>query len=590
MANYYDNIVTYLEDSSKNNNKLYWTLMKDSFNIKLSNEIPPIEIYNDKGGKKLAYSDLDKIEALNSYFSSISTIDDSNETLPNMYNLCSSTFCKISIEEHEVSDIISILPVNKAIGPDCLSHKMLKSTLQSVVKSLTMLYNRSLSDRIFPSFWKIAHVIPLFKKDDPSLVSNYRPVSLLSCVSKIMERIIFRHVYNYFHGNNLFYRYQAGFLPGHSTVYQLLETYHSIVQNIDEGKLCCMVFCDLSKAFDRVWQKGLIFKLQTYGLSGDILQLFSSYLNHRSQKVMYKDLFSSKLDLYAGVPQGSVLGPLLFLIYVNDVAENMMSMCRLFADDNSLQQCSYNILDIEYKLNHDLHILESWSDKWFLKFNPSKTKVVFFNTKAISIMPKLFFKGDRLECVPVHRHLGLLLSQNLSWSAYIDGIVNNAYKKLGLLKKLKFKLSRNNLSKLYTTFIKPMLEYASVVWDGCSEQDSEKLEKVQLAAARIVTGLPIFATSETLYSETGWETLKIRRYVAKMSTMFKIHKGTVPEYLNTCNIVPNKHENVSKYNTRNKEQFIIPRCRLELFKKSFVPDAVKQWNLLKLDTREAVKT
>ena len=155
--------------------------------------------------------------------------------------------------------------------------------------------------------------------------------------------------------------------------------------------------------FDRVWHKGLLFKLQTYGITGDILQWFKSYLCNRSQKVLYKDLLSSKLNVFAGVPQGSVLGPLLFLIYMNDVADNMLSMCRLFADDNSLQQCSYNMLDIEYKLNHDLHILEFWSNKWLLKFNPSKTKVLYFSKKDNPVLPKLFFQGDRLECVPFHR-------------------------------------------------------------------------------------------------------------------------------------------------------------------------------------------
>ena len=298
---------------------------------------------------------------------------------------------------------------------------------------------------------------------------------------------------------------------------------------------------------------------------------------------MYKDLLSSKQNIFAGVPQGSVLGPLLFLIYVNDVAVNMLSTCRLFADDNSLQQSSNNMLELEYKLNHDLHILELWSKKCLLQFNPSKTKVIFFTKKNINITPKLFFKGDRLECVPVHRHLGLLLSHNLSWSEYIDSIVSSSYKKIGLLKKLKYKMGRPNLSKLYTSFIRPTLEYASIVWDGCSVQDTEKLEKVQLTAARIVTGLPIFASKESLYFETGWETLKTRRYVAKMITMFKINTRNVPDYLR--DIVPKKHENVSKYNTRNKDQFIVPRCNLELFKKSFVPDAIKHWNSLNIEAR-----
>ena len=177
------------------------------------------------------------------------------------------------------------------------------------------------------------------------------------------------------------------------------------------------------------------------------------------------------------MPQGSVLGPLLFLININDVAENMLSICRLFADDSSLQQSSYNVLDIEYKLNHDLQVLETWSNMWLLKFNPSKTKVVYFSRNANAIVPKLFFQGDRLECGSVHRHLGLLLSHNLSWSEYISSIVQKAYKKLRLLKKLKFRIGRKNLSKLYISFIRPTIEYASIVWDGCSAHDIEKLEK-----------------------------------------------------------------------------------------------------------------
>ena len=261
-------------------------------------------------------------------------------------------------------------------------------------------------------------------------------------------------------------------------------------------------------------------------------------------------------------------------------------ICRLFADDRSLQQSSYNVLDIEYKLNHDLQVLETWSNMWLLKFNPSKTKVVYFSRNANAIVPKLFFQGDRLECGSVHRHLGLLLSHNLSWSEYISSIVEKAYKKLRLLKKLKFRIGRKNLSKLYISFIRPTIEYASIVWDGCSAHDIEKLEKVQLSAARIFTGLPIFTSRESLYTETGWQTLQNRRYIAKMVTMFKIHNGGAPSYLN--NIIPDKHENISRYNTRNKHNYFIPRCRLELFKKSFVPDSIRLWNLLKAEAREAI--
>ena len=134
-----------------------------------------------------------------------------------------------------------------------------------------------------------------------------------------MERIVFKHVYNYFHCNNLFYKYQAGFLPGHSTVYQLIETYHNIVKNIDEGKSCMFFFAICQKAFDRVWHEGLLFKLQTYGINGSLLQWFKDYLYNRQHKVFFnKDLLSNSLKINAGVPQGSIFRPLLFLIYFFD--------------------------------------------------------------------------------------------------------------------------------------------------------------------------------------------------------------------------------------------------------------------------------
>ena len=160
-----------------------------------------------------------------------------------------------------------------------------------------------------------------------------------------------------------------------------------------------MIFCDLSKAFDRVWHKGLIFKLQKYGVCGNLLHWFENYLCDRKQKVMYKDMLSPCRSINAGVPQGSVLGPLLFLIYVNDVAENMISLCRLFADDNSLQYMSYNVANIEYILNHDLSVLDRWSSKWLLNFNPSKTKAVFFYIKI-----KLYSSKTSISTLSIRIH------------------------------------------------------------------------------------------------------------------------------------------------------------------------------------------
>ena len=161
-------------------------------------------------------------------------------------------------------------------------------------------------------------------------------MSLLSTVGKVFERVRFKHIYNYLYINNLLYMYQSGFLPGHSTTLQLIDIYHHICQSFDEKQYSCMVYCDISKAFDRVWHRGLLFKLRQNGIKGKFLDWISNYLSSRKQRLLINSSMSDETTVGAGVPQGSVLGPLLFLIYVNDISENLLSLTRLFADDSSL--------------------------------------------------------------------------------------------------------------------------------------------------------------------------------------------------------------------------------------------------------------
>ena len=184
-----------------------------------------------------------------------------------------------------------------------------------------------MEDRLCSSF---------LKKGDVSLPSNYRPISLISCVRKVMERVVYKHVYNHLVRLKLIYQYQSGFLPKHSTVHQLLELYNSILTSLENKEFSCFVFAYFSKAFDKVWHKGLLHKMNAYGIGGNLLNWFENYLHNRIQKVVNKNYSSSISDIYADVPQGSVLGHLLFLIYINDIGENLLSSTRLFADDTSL--------------------------------------------------------------------------------------------------------------------------------------------------------------------------------------------------------------------------------------------------------------
>ena len=211
---------------------------------------------------------LKRLRKLNSYFASISTVNDTNTDLPFFRNRSDVEFSQVEILDSEVTDVLKILKTNKATGPDGISNKMLKSTCNTICIPLTKLFNLSLRGSSYPKLWKISHVMPLFKKGDKALTCNYRPVSLTSNVSKTFERIIFKHMHNHLVENNLFYKYQSGFLPCHSTVHHLIELTHNACLSLENLETNCQIFCDISKAFDRVWHRGLLHKIRKVWFQG----------------------------------------------------------------------------------------------------------------------------------------------------------------------------------------------------------------------------------------------------------------------------------------------------------------------------------
>ena len=414
------------------------------------------------------------------------------------------------------------------------------------------------------------------------VVSNYRPISLLSCLGKLMERCVYKHVYNYLHFNDLLYKKQSGFLRGHSTVYQLLDIYQQVVSSLDSKQNLCMVFCDISKAFDRVWHRGLVFKLRQHGISGPLLNWFVNYLEGRKQSVVVNSVRSRSLSVNAGVPQGSVLGPLLFLVYVNDISENLLSISRLFADDTSLACSATQIPDIEGILNHDLFMISNWAKQWLVDFNPSKTVAMLFSNKNID-PPTLLFDNVHIQFVEDHKHLGLTLSSNGKWQVHVNNLTKSASKILGIMRNLKFKLKRDSLNQIYISFLRPILEYSSVAWDNCTEREKESLEKIQIKAARIVTGLTRSASLTNIYREIGWLSLDNRRKYQKIILVYKIINGLTPNYL--TDIFPRQVNNRTDYTLRNANDFDLIACRTELFAKSFFPSAVSLWNELPQDLK-----
>ena len=317
--------------------------------------------------------------------------------------------------------------------------------------------------------------------------------------------------------NSLIHKYQSGFLPGHSTVHHLIELIHHTCIALENHKINCQIFCDISKAFDRVWHRGLLLKLENYGITSDFLMWFQSYLCHRNQKVFVNEKFSLEKFISAGVPQGSVLGPLLFLIFINDISDDSHGMTRLFADDTSLSYSSLNIRDMQLLINTDLIRVSEWASRWLIRFNPQKTEVMLISNTHIEDTIELRMDNTVLDIVNTHKHLSVILSSNNKWS------------------------------------IRSVLEYASEVWDGCIQGDSDRLEQVQLHAARIITGLHVFAPLNSLYYETGWESLAERREKKKLTLMYRIVHNDAPTYL--TDLLPNRIQDISSYNLRNNQDF-----------------------------------
>ena len=358
---------------------------------------------------------------------------------------------------------------------------------------------------------------PLYKKDDPSLVSNYRPISLLNTIGKVMEKIIRKHIFNFFNENNVISCLQSGFVSGDSTVNQLVDIYNTFCKALDEGKEVGAVFCDISKAFDRVWHKGLLFKLRKAGINGELLDWLSNYLTNRKQRVVIPGAVSKWAFIKAGVPQGSILGPLLFILYINDIVIDIHANIRLFADDTSLYMIVDNPNETARIMNADLEIINKWAKTWLVKFNPSKSESLLISRKVNrAVHPPLTMNSENIKEVEHHKHLGIYISHDGTWHEHINYITAKAWQRIYIMRKLKFLLDRDSLQIIYISFIRPILEYADIVWDNCTQYELNALEKIQIEAARIVTGTTKLISVNLLYQEIGWEPLTQRRTKHKL--------------------------------------------------------------------------
>jgi endonuclease/exonuclease/phosphatase (EEP) superfamily protein YafD len=400
-----------------------------------------------------------------------------------------SVFKFKEIQPLDVIKTISTLKSKPSSGHDNISSSLIKRIAKPLSLPLSLIINQSLKTGIFPCRLKLAKVIPIFKKDDLTLFDNYRPISLLPVISKVFERVVFNQMYTYLSANNLLYDSQHGFRTLHSTETAALEFLDMINRSLDNGLLPLTLFLDLSKAFDTLDHNILLQKLEYYGISGTENCWFKSYLTNRQQFCVFDNVTSDLLSLDTGVPQGSILGPLLFLIYVNDInyASDFFDMI-LYADDTTLITPLFasDISSITPNLNNELSKIYDWLCLNRLSLNVKKTKYMLFHYPQRNLVdsdyPSLVLAGTPIDHVTEFDFLGLRVSETLSWFPHVSKISAKISKAIGILRRLKHILPTRVLLLIYNSLISSHMSYCILAWGFCSS----RIIKLQKKAIRIV--------------------------------------------------------------------------------------------------------
>ena len=502
--------------SPKVNPKRFWWYIRHKLKTK-SGVAPLLENVNDRESMK--FDDQDKANILQQQFSGVFTREPVAE-IPVLPKRTEAIIRSLKVTEAMVRLEILRLNVNKSCGPDNVHPKMLIELVDILAGPISLLLNKTIEEGDIPVDWKRAWVSPVYKKGSKNKAENYRPISLTSIVCKLMETFVKNAIMEHLVNENLLSTKQFGFIPGRSTVTQLLQYLDKCCDTIATGGVIDTIYLDFQKAFDTVPHRRLLGKLRSYGITGDMLAWIEGFLSGRSQIVKVNGVESASAPVLSGIPQGSVLGPLLFVIYINDLPDTLSSNTLLFADDTKVFR-RITSKDDALALQADLAALQRWSEKWLLRFHPDKCHVLTLGKlEDIRHTFRYTISQQELEHVFEEKDLGILIDSNLRFEEHISSKVNKANAIMGLIRRTFTFLDCKLFKKLYTTFVRPHLEYGQVVWSPFLKKQINMIENVQIRATKLVDGLQNLDYSERL-KILDLPTLVYRRARGDMIEVFK---------------------------------------------------------------------
>ncbi|CAH2109011.1 unnamed protein product [Euphydryas editha] len=543
-------------------------------------------------------SDNIDIERLNKHFSAANVMDsaDKKSTLEALSSCPTPDYPPFTFSQFSECDVReSILSItSNAVGIDSIGRSMIVPIIDIVIPILTHILNYSITNCEFPEAWKAAQITPIPKKANTSNITDFRPISILPFLSKVLEKLVHQQLSRFLYKFNILNPLQSGFRPGHSTVTALVKVTDDIRMGMDNKHLTVLTLLDFSNAFNTVDFDILLGLLRSLNISPSVIDWFQSYLTGRRQRIRIEEAVSSWSDVNAGVPQGGVLSPLLFSLFINSITSNITSLYHMYADDIQIyfQSTLESLPTAVSVINNDLNVICNWSKKHGLKVNPSKSQAIIVGSQSMisrvnwTELPKVKFKDTVIPYSTVVKNLGIYLDCTLSWNSHIKELSRKTIASLKSLQRLRYFLPIPTKIMLAQALILSILDYADASYLNLTEEQTNKLERLQNIAIRFIFGLRKYDHVSAFRSKLKWLPIRFRRNLHVLSLLYCVlfHAKTPTylkekiEFLGTHNKVLRSAENLT---------LRVPVHNTKFYKTSFAVQAVQLWNALPLKIRQA---
>ncbi len=562
---------------SKNNRKIFYAHVNSKNKKRGGKKIGPLLRSGTDGDDEFVEDDKEVAIMLNNHFCSVFNRDvkienkhSENKGSIEIDTKQESSLECILISNEDVEKAIAEFKVNKSPGIDNITSTYALKIKDIVVEPLRLLFNKSMDTNEIPNDWKKSNICPIFKKGSRSLPENYRPISLTTFFGKVMEKIIKKIIENYLDSNDLIRDTQHGFKKGKSCLSNLLISQYYIMKLLDEKEVVDIIYLDFQKAFDKVPYNNLMMKVKSLGIRGKLGEWLENWLRNRQQRVVINGVFSEWAEVTSGVPQGSILGPLLFTIYINDIDTNVKNSILKFADDTKMWGRVSSSED-RVKMHGDLKALELWSEVNQMPFNICKCKVIHIGKKNTREIYKL--KNKEIVEVSEEKDLGVWVTGSMKPTLNCDRVRKAANKIIGLINRNIVNKSKEGMIILYKTLVRPIIDYCIPFWRPYTKKDIAKLEKVQKRFTRMIAGCK-GKTYQQRLELLKLTTLNTRFDRADLIQVYKILNDTK-------NIYPEGFLELSdRRGRKNCKKLFKKRNVLEVSRNSFTSRVVDKWNAL----------